>query len=108
MKNSEIIGNRYYNKDNNYFTLVKKDNEDEYIIKNTRFWILWWRIGLFKIMKYLINEKYFKCNYPTFEQSLLVLGFTYVFQEIKIILKYYLFYIILLKKIYQTIFKLYL
>ena len=39
MKNSEIIGYRYYNKDNNYFTLVKKDNEDEYIIfrKNTDF-----------------------------------------------------------------------
>ena len=30
-------------------------------------------------MKYLINEKYSKCNYPTSEQSLLVLGFTYVF-----------------------------
>ena len=39
IKNSEIIGYRYYNKDNNYFTLVKKDNEDEYIIfrKNTDF-----------------------------------------------------------------------
>ncbi len=32
MKKSQIIGYRFYNKDNNYFTLVKNSKEDEYII----------------------------------------------------------------------------
>ena len=81
IKNSEIIGYRYYNKDNNYFTLVKKENEDEYIIleKIQDFEFYDEELNCLKIMKYLINEKYSKCNYPTSEQSLLVLGFTYAF-----------------------------
>ena len=58
MKNSEMIGYRYYNKDNNYFTLVKKDNEDEYIILEIiqDFEFCDEELDCFKIMKYLINE----------------------------------------------------
>ena len=79
MKKSQIIGYRFYNKDNNYFTLVKNIKEDEYIIlekiKNFEFYDE--ELDCLKIMEYLINDKYSKCDYPSSEQSLLILGFTY-------------------------------
>jgi hypothetical protein len=81
MKKSQIIGYRFYNKDNNYFTLVKNIKEDEYIIlekiKNFEFYDE--ELDCLKIMEYLINDKYSKCDYPPSEQSLLILGFTYAF-----------------------------